>query len=239
MRFLLATLVLFMFYSNAYSYCIFGKGKDCVTKNKNKGNQVNIYNNQPNGYGPPYAAAGNQDGAQLRKILAGDKSKNQGYADYKKHFVYYGYDFYAVPHQDGYYKSAETDNRSIAYEYAFNPYISFKAQRTELYFQGLVGSSQMKHEHLFGLINLRLYILNDFVIRTGIGIGRSKIDAVSEEERFNHSTEGSTEVVQFSANYLFGDENTFVGISTTTIQGSTGDSNLGVSSYTMNAGMGF
>lgn len=222
--------------SEAYSWCVMNRGNTCQPKQKgNSNSQVNIYNGAIGG--PSYAKS--DDGGFLRRRLAGDKSQNQGYADYKRHFVYYAYEVYSVPHQEGFHKSAETGNRSIGYEYAFNPFISIKGQRTQLFFDGLGSSSEMKHEHLIALLNLRVYVLNDFVVRAGIGMGRSKINAVSSDSDYDFSKEGSTEVVQFSAMYIFGDENTFVGATTTTVQGKSGETNLGTSSYGLNAGIGF
>lgn len=236
MKKVLLLSILIITYSQAFSWCILRRGTTCDNSAyRSEGNQVII-----NGAlgGPP--SSSESDGGLLRKRAAGDKSKNQGYADYKEHFLYYAYEVYAAPHQEGFYKSADTSNRTIAYEYAFNPFISFKAQRTELYFEGLNSGSEMKHEHLLGMLNLRIYVLNEFVVRAGLGMGRSKIEAKgSEDERYNFMEEGSTEVVQFSAMYIFGDENTFLGVSTTTVQGVSGENNLGASSYGLNAGIGF
>jgi len=240
MRALSIFFVLAVLSSQVYAGCYLGRfGKDCKVVNNNEGTNVTINNNPGTGNGPPYARTGG-DGGFLRKISAGDKSKNQGYADYKQHFLYYAYEVYSAPHQEGFYKSADTSNRSIAYEYAFNPYVSFKAQKTELFFKGLSGNSSMKQDHLLAMLNLRYYILNDFVVRAGAGIGRSKVSSNgAEDERYNFTEEGSTEVVQFSAMYIFGDENTFLGVATTTIQGISGTNNLGASSYGLNAGIGF
>lgn len=236
----LLLLSISLFFFTSIQACFLGRfGKDCPKNQHNAdGNQTIIYNGAIGG--PPYASTGNNDGGFLRKNSAGDKSKNQGYADYKEHFLYYAYEVYTAPHQEGFHKSADTANRSIAYEFAFNPFISIKAQRTELFYEGLTADSEMKQEHLMALLNLRLYVLNDFVVRAGMGIGRSKIDASgANDSRYNFSEEGSTEVVQFSANYIFGDENTFLGISTTTVQGISGSNNLGASFYGLNAGLGF
>lgn len=240
MRTLLFVAISFLFVSTIQAGCFLGRfGKDCPRHQHNAdGNQTIIYNGAIGG--PPYARGGGSDGGALRKRNAGDKSKNQGYAEYKEHFLYYAYEVYSAPHQEGFYKSADTANRSIAYEYAFNPFISFKAQRSELFYEGLSGGSSMKQEHLMALLNLRIYVLNDFVVRAGMGMGKSKINAEgAEDNRYNFTEEGSTEVVQFSANYIFGDENTFLGISTTTVQGISGENNLGASFYGLNAGIGF
>lgn len=236
MKSIFILLVLLAFYFNAQAWCVFNKGNTCEPKQSDENSsQVNIYNGAIGG--PSYAKR--EDGGNLRRRLAGDKSKNQGYANYKKHFLYYAYEVYSVPHQEGFHKSTSTNNRSIGYEYAFNPYISVKAQRTELFFEGLSSSSEMKHEHLMGLLNLRVYVLKDFVVRAGLGVGRSKINAASKNGEYNFKKEGSTEVIQFSAMYIFGDENTFLGVSTTTLQGKSGETNLGASSYGLNAGIGF
>jgi hypothetical protein len=222
--------------NNAYSFCLFGHGDDCPETTP-KENQVNIFNGAL-GIGTPVPEKKEVDGGVLRKQEAGDKSKNQGYSTYKEHAIYYSYEFYAVPHQEGFKKSSGTDNRSIAYEYNFNPYLSAKLQKMELSFEGTSGGD-MKQEHLFATFNLRLYILNNFVVRTGIGLGKSNIDSSSDDSRYNYATEGTTEVLQFSVNYLFGNEDTFVGVSTTTLQGVSGDRNLGTSSYGLSAGLGF
>ena len=238
MKILFITIAGVLFYTQV-SACILGRfGKDCPNRYKEQDNQINIYNGGITG--PPSASASNtnQDGGFLRKQDAGDKSKNQGYADYTEHFLYYTYEAYAAPHQDGFYKSSETDNNSIAYEYAFNPFLSLKAQRTQLFFEGLKTDTSLKQEHILGMLNLRIYILNDFVVRAGIGMGQSKVEASSTDEEYAYSEEGTTEVIQFSANYLFGNESTFVGFTTTTIQGVAGDRNLGTSSYGVTAGIG-
>jgi len=224
--------------SDAFAWCVVGRGTTCDKSKKRDRSSGQINNNYFGIEGS--GGTRNPDGGHLRKQDAGDKSKNQGYSDYKKHFIYYAYEVYSAPHQEGFHKSSDTNNKSIAYEFAFNPFISFKAQRTELFYSGLSGDSEMKQEHLIALLNLRVYLLEDFVVRAGLGIGRSKIDASgASDDRYNFDEEGSTEVVQFSANYIFGDENTFVGISTTTIQGISGERNLGSSSYGLNAGIGF
>lgn len=229
--------ILVFIYSTSYA-CFFKKfGKNCP--NKNDGNQVNIYNG---GYGS-YAqskAQGTSDGGATRKRDAGDKSKNQGYADYKEHFLYYSYELWSAPHQEGFHRSSDTANRSYAYEFAFNPFVSIKGQKTDLLFSGLRSGHQLKQEHLLAIMNLRLYLLNDFVIRAGMGVGRSKIKSEgSSVGNENYEKQGSTEVLQFSVNYLFGAENTMLGITSTTIQGISGDKNLGSSSYGINVGIGF
>lgn len=243
MKKIIFTSIILLFAFEVFAICLPGRwGERCRERREAERREKRI-NTQINNYlSPALSGAGQRrrDGGYERKVDAGDKSKNQGYATYKKHFLYYAYEIYVAPHQEGFYKSSETNNRSIGYEYAFNPFISIKGQKSDLFFKGLSGDSEMKQEHLIALLNLRIYVLNDFVVRSGIGVGQSKVESKgSDDPRYNISEEGNTEVLQFSAMYIFGDENTFIGITNTTIQGSAGDKNIGSTSYGLNAGLGF
>lgn len=225
-------LLLLLNFSNTYAWCIMGKGKDCKDTVK-ANNIINV-----GGYGIGKTEA--EDGAVSRKRGKGNKAKNQGYAEYREHFFFYSYEFYAAPHQNAV-RSMNAKNRSLAYEYAFNPFISFKVIATELYFNSFEDKETLKHEHIGGLINLRIYLLNNFVVRSGVGVATSKIDRSNDNynERDNVFS-GQTNIVQMSLMYIWGDENTMIGITNTTVEGRDGDNiNLGVSYYGITLGIGF
>lgn len=81
--------------------------------------------------------------------------------------------------------------------------------------------------------------MDNLVFRAGGGIGLSSIDSSSSEKERDYKEDGVTEIIQFSCSYLFGNENTFVGLTSTTMQGVSDDKNLGFSSYSAHVGIGF
>ena len=234
MKNILFMLVFIAYSSSVFGFCIAGRGTTCSgKKNEDVNNQTIIYTNSST---PPNASQ--SDGGISRKIEKGDKSQEQGYSEYKQHFIYYGYHFYSTPSQNYLKKSASTGNRSIGYEYAFNPFVSFKAEQFELNYKG-VSDQEMKQKHTALTINLRRYLLDVFVLRAGIGLAKTDINKSGEGSSWDTNKSGTTEVLQISAFYIFGDEDTMLGVSSTTFTGLSGTENIGSSSYAIVGSIGF
>ena len=237
--------------STSYAFCILGIGRDCPRGNQQNRDEANnqVYKNNyqsNNSY-----SREKFDGGNRRELQKGDKSLNQGYAEYRENFFLYEIDLISSPHQEAKTARGETFNRSFAYEYAFNPFVSVKVQRTELEFEGFTSKEEKGNEisdetythlHHMALVVLRLYLKNNLVIRGGAGIGLSdlerewKVGGETKKKKYS----GQTMAVQVSLNYLFGDEDIFVGLVQTTIEGQKENSaNLGASYYGINFGFAF
>jgi hypothetical protein len=232
-----AFFLLLSFPEEGFSYCILKKinggfGNTCDEPVNNNILSVGI------GYG--YQKNQNIDGGLKNKNDKGSKSKYQGYAEYRRNFIYYGWEFIASPHQKAT-RSSNSENRSFGYEYAFNPFLSAKIQQQEVFFNGFDPEEEIKHRHTFVLLNLRIYLLDALVFRSGLGIGEGEFkrkgsDVDSENGKFS----GQTNVAQMSLFYIFGDESLMLGITQTTIDGEDNDKeNIGISNYGLVASVGF
>lgn len=241
-KYLLGACIVVLFTaSTAQAWCLAGKGTTCDIPENNSfyppstaqsQNTININSQASSPSGP-------SDGGILNKLSKGDKSKEQGYAKYKKHFLYYGYQFYSTPNQNYLKKSTSPANRSLGYEYAFNPFVSLKLEKFQLQYEG-VEEQQMKQEHMALTLNARIYLLNHFVLRAGAGISNTKINKSGEEETgFDQSKGGTTEVIQVSIFYIFGDEDTMIGFTSSTFTGLAGTENIGSSNLALNVSIGF
>ena len=98
MKVVLGFLMLAVFANTALGFCILGKGKDCPDKGEANSPTIIFANS------PPSSQQSN-DGGYLSKLQKGDKSQEQGYAEYKEHFLYYAYQVYSSPGETDFKKS--------------------------------------------------------------------------------------------------------------------------------------
>lgn len=195
----------------SFSWCVAGYGSSCsgektiLSQNREQTpSNINIYASQPQTI--PYQVPQRIDGGEKRRLEAGDKSKNQGFTEYKKHFFSYTYHFSAYPHHNSQ-KSNETQNYSLSYEFAFNPFFSLISDYTNLKFKenGFKGDGQVRHLHFTTKLLFRIYPYESWVFKAGGGVTASE---TKDDQDKNDTIAEAYEVALYK---IFGDESLMLG----------------------------
>lgn len=185
-----ALLVLFS-YSNLMAWCIAGRGTTCIAKQENQGAGIQLN----------FGGGNNADGAESRKVEGGDKSKNQGYADYKRWAVGMMVSVYAVPHQDGN-QYTGVDGLSVFFEHNISEFFTIGVTHIDQKFSHLEEEFQeddIRHKHTAAYIGLRTWITNRSVIRVNVGMADSEVSYLDE------NLNGSTEFMSVGYEYALDD----------------------------------
>ena len=122
------------------------------------------------------------DGADDRRVEDGDRSENQGYAQYKRWAIGIMVSAYAVPYQDGN-QYAGVEGISGFLEHNISEFFTIGATFIDQKFSHLSDETDddIHHKHVAAYAGIRTWITNRSIIFGKIGIADSKVDFLGEQ----------------------------------------------------------
>ncbi len=182
-------LLLSLFLANTVNAGIFfNRNKKPDQENKGSGIQLNFGGN-----------GGIFDGGDDRKTKAGDKSKNQGFSEYKRWSVGLMMNVYAVPFQDGN-QSSGLNGTSAIIEHNMSEFFNIGATFIDQKFAHLdpkYSDEAISHKHLAVYAGMRRWVTNSVVAHVNAGITESKVEYLGE------SFKGTGEFMSVGLDYAF------------------------------------
>lgn len=192
--FLLFAVLIFINYTQAQAWCVGGRGSTCKKQEDgktNNGNEINFLS----------GLSSELDGGASKKNEAGDRSKNQGYSEYKRFAVGLMVSAYAVPYQDGN-QYAGAEGLSAFLEHNISEYFTLGATHIQQIFTHLedeFSDKDISHKHTAVYAGVRLWNTARSVLRVSIGMANSE---VSYRDR---DLSGTTEFMSVGYEYALDD----------------------------------
>lgn len=187
-----------------------------VDKKKEEDNKININ----------FSSKGSLlDGGEKRALEAGDRAKNQGFADYRKWSAGLLLSAYAIPHQDGS-KSSVGDGVSFFLAHYLSPYFHVGASSINQNFSHLSSdySDSIKHNHVAVYGGFRRWVTQEYVASLNFGLSNSEVAV------FGKGHSGVCEYVSAGVEYaLSKDDSSRVGYRYISISGASDERNIGMS----------
>jgi hypothetical protein len=194
--FLLFATIVFINYSQARAWCVAGRGNTCKEKESQRNNRDGILNVLNVG-----GSGDSGDGADSRRNEDGDKSKNQGYSNYKRFAIGLMVSAYAVPYQDGN-QYTGVEGMSAFLEHNISEFFTIGATHIQQRFSHLedeFSDDDISHKHTAAYAGLRVWITRRSVVRANIGMANSEVSYKDKD------LSGTTEFMSVGYEYALDD----------------------------------